>query len=354
MGYHVSIDGRSQALLELLNKDPGKVFPQRFPAYLLFLVSGDEDQLDWVMTNIPVLEPLSRNTFAFAVFSEQVPVKFRTKSTRKEAQAEIRAKGGEVRDGDEKAVIPAELAASTRRLMDLVEHGKFGVVLDNEERKAITFGTDTVAKALEVVGKLPCLVVLDAVPSPELTAVSLSPELLPSLKDRLRGAVDRFRRVDGPAVMHADADRVTRARARLEEEKSLEPALRKSIAVERRLLADQEQRAAANRSQGDYSQNIQSRRDKVEHLEQKLRQLIANEPARRNALDAEYDATLAACRLHEKATFSYCLREELRAAGWHAHLRGIKEGAPSFVGKILPDLAKAILEMCTRLPHAPT
>ena len=68
MGYHVSVDESSKALLQTLTTEPRKVFTKLYSAYLIFLVTRhDRQQLEWLVANAPGLDSLTRQYIAYTV-----------------------------------------------------------------------------------------------------------------------------------------------------------------------------------------------------------------------------------------------------------------------------------------------
>lgn len=334
MGYHVRIDESSQILLNALTTEPSKVFGKLYSAYLLLLVTQhDKEQLDWIVANSPGLDSLTGRHLAFAVFAKSFPVKIRTDATPSLVQTLL---AGVVHPKGP-AEIPAELLRRPEQVVRLVENGQFGVVLDGDELTAMTYGSDLVARELGLLGKLPCLVVIDGVPAQSPLVVPLTKKLLPELFPRLRGAMARFYEVDGHTAVRRDAELVIDIQKRIAAERVRDATLRTRITQEQEKLVKLRARAAAPPTTPDpnfFRDLVASREVALVELEQDLAAFPRTHAEREASLNEELATLIASHRARATKTFSHCLASELRSAGFQDGLSVAKTQSMSFLSSI--------------------
>lgn len=334
MGYHVRIDEQSQALLRTLTLEPGKVFGKLYSGYLLFLVTQhDKQQLEWIVSNAPGLDSLTGQYLAYAIFAKSFPIKFRTDASRNLVESLLGDQSWSRFMGE----IPPELLKRPHEVTRLVENGAFGVVLDGDELTAVTYGTDLVARELGLLDKLPCLVVLDAVPAQSPQVIPLTPKLLPHLFLHLRGALSRFYAGDGHTAIRKDAETILRIQARIDAELVRDATLRRKIADGQRKVVQLKQKAAsgiATRDPNFFRDHAVSQAAAVASLERDLLAFPKEHSARLAELESELAAAMAAHRSHQHRTFSHCLAAELRAAGLLEGVSAAKSQSMSFLSAI--------------------
>jgi hypothetical protein len=340
MGYHVSIDETSKKLLEKLACDPSKLFQKQYSAYLLFLVTQhDRQQLDWLVENAPGLDSLTGQHLAYAIFAKSFPVKIRTDATRRLAESELAGKTPTALQ-----TIPPELLKRPNEVVRLVENGAFGVVLDDDELTAITYGSDLAARELGVIEKLPCLVVLDAVPSNSPLVIQLTKELIPELIQRLRGALSRFYSVGGHTTTRKLVDEIRRIQARIEIESNLDADIRRRISRANANIAKARESLLALEESSDiegtfqdpiyYQKLISDQQTLLAPLEQKLADFPSHYSQRLEELDKELSKVTAEYQEQQEKTFSRCLNTELRAAGLLEGVSSAKSHSMSFLSQL--------------------
>lgn len=334
MGYHVRIDEQSQALLGALTLEPDKVFGKLYSGYLLFLVTQhDKQQLDWVVSNAPGLDSLTGHYLAYAIFAKSFPIKFRTDAPR----SVVESLWTDRAMSNAKKEIPPELLKHPREVTRLVENGDFGVILDGDELTAITYGTDLVARELGVLDKLPCLVVLDAIPTQSPQVIPLTPKLLPDLFPHLRGAVSRFYAVGGHTAIRKDAEEILGVQARIDAELVRDATLRRRIAEVQKEVFQLEQKAASGVATKDpnlFKDLAVRRASALAELERDLLVFPKEHPARLAELESELAAAMASHQAQQHKTFSHCLASELRTAGLLEGISTAKSQSMSFLSAI--------------------
>jgi hypothetical protein len=341
MGYHVRIDETSKALLENLAEVPSKIFKKQYCAYLLFLVTQhDRQQLDWLVCNAPGLDSLTGQHLAYAIFAKSFPVRIRTDATRSWAESELAGKECNLVFKN----IPPELLKRPNEVVRLVENGAFGVVLDEDELTAITYGSDLVARELGVLDKLPCLVVLDAVPSNSPLVIPLTQKLIPELIQRLRGALSRFYSVGGQTTIRKLVDEIQRIQSRIDVENSHDADIRRRIAransnianARERLINIEESRNLEGgfRDPSYYYELIANQESILSSLKQKLAEFPSLYAKRLAELEKELSVATADYRDQQEKTFPHCLTTELRTAGLLEGVSSVKSHSMSFLSQL--------------------
>lgn len=326
MGFHVRIDETSEQLLTLLNVAPSQVFGKLYSAYLLFLATEhDRAQLDWIVSHAPGLDSLTGAHLAYAVFAKRFKVRLKSEEVDPDRPSR--------NIGEMEARIAAEPGAVSR----LVENGRFGVVLDGDELTAITYGTDIVARELNLLDKLPCLVVLDAIPAKIPRVIKLEPQLLPALFQLLRGAVSRFNAVGGHKIIRRDTEEVLRIQGLIEAEHVRDARLRSRIATEREKLIALRSKIDSGVTTKDpnFFRDIVIGREKViVDLEGELNTFSEEHPRQLAALDSELKEAMHCYELNSEKRFSHCLEAELLSNGFKVAAASAKVNSISFMSSI--------------------
>lgn len=330
MGYHIRIDESSEHLLRLLSVQPSQVFGKLYSAYLLFLATEhDREQLDWIVSNAPALDSLSGSHLAYAVFAKSFPVRLRSDAV--EPKRDVRNIGQ----------LDAKTVAKSEAVTRLVENGVFGVVLDGDELTAITYGTDIVARDLNLLDKLPCLVVLDAIPAAKPRTIRLESALLPTLFQLLRGAVARFYAANGHTTIRRDAEIVLDIQRKIEAELGREARIRNQVATERQKIIKLRSKIAAGIVTKDpnfFQDIVASREDVIVDLEKELDAFPEQHPQRLAELESELRNAMLSHRRHKEMTFSHCIVAELFAQGFKDLVGSAKIQSMGFLSSLFkPD-----------------
>ncbi len=183
MGFYVNIDSDKARILRNLRLSPTEVFGKPYGGYLLFLVgSADEDTLTWFSKNATILDSLTGEHIAFGIFARSLKLKLRVPDDSERKTSE-RARVIDV---------PLHEIRNARSITDLVKSGRCGWVMDGDEINAITYGTDEVARAFGVMGELPCMLVMDAVPKKNFEVFHLDSKTTPALIGMLRRSIQNL------------------------------------------------------------------------------------------------------------------------------------------------------------------
>jgi len=200
MGYRVSVqvsvDGATRALLNKLRSTPGDVFERPYKGYILFLVgSSDQNTCEWLKLNLRALDSLTGNDIAFAIFASRVPIKLesnmRGRRPRKRGELEISA-----------------MKSISWRIESLAESGKWGIIEDGDTLDAVTYAVDEIARTLQILDKLPCIVVLDAVPTLGANVVQLSESICARFIEILRRTLTVLSQMHGYDQLESDVRRL--------------------------------------------------------------------------------------------------------------------------------------------------
>jgi hypothetical protein len=157
MGFYIEVDNNTEKLVNILKANPADVFGKPFGGYLLFLIGGKEKELiDWILENVIVLDSLTSDTIAFALFAREFNIEIKVPDflgrtiPRDRLPKEIQ--------------VPLKDIKAFRSIDSFVKSGRCGWVVDGDKISAITYAVDDIAKNLGILGELPCVVVLDAIP----------------------------------------------------------------------------------------------------------------------------------------------------------------------------------------------
>lgn len=179
MGFHIQIEGSGSALLKKLRASPASVFDQPYKGYLLFLAgAADQDVCEWIADNTVQLDSLTGDDVAYAVFARRFEMRLSTNSSSGHTSARSPQVLGTI---DSK-----EIAGEPWRVEQLVKSGRWGWAVDQDELVAVTYAVDDLARNLGVLDKLPCVIVLDAIPGNDINVLRLSPEVRSAFLSILR------------------------------------------------------------------------------------------------------------------------------------------------------------------------
>lgn len=312
MGFHVRIADDSLPLVRLITTDPSKVLGQLYAAYLFFLVGDrDEVQLKWLLDSAKALDSLTGKYLAYAVFAKAFPIRLSTDSfpgdrtPRNVGQAN------------------ASVLMSPASVSRLVKDGTFGRVVDGDEITAITYGTDMVAEELGLIGRLPCLLILDAIPTGQPKVIPLDKEVIPALFGLLRSAIARFHSVDGHTSSLAGAKGILELQAKIESENQRDATLRRNLSREREKLQALRSKIARGQQTRDptFLQDIAASRERVvATLDHDLQSFSVTHEVRLQELELELARAMNEYRRKSERLFSNCFATELHAQGMKSKL----------------------------------
>lgn len=220
MGFHVQLEGGAGALLRKLKTTPAVVFDRPYKGYLLFLAgAADQDACQWIASNTFQLDSLTGRDIAFAVFARRFAMRLRVPSYGSNSGARWPTLLGEIS--------PENLVDGAWTVERLVKSGRWGWVINGDELAAVTYAVDDIAKNLGVLDKLPCVIVLDAIPQSRINVIHLTPVMRESFIDLLRKSMAKLSRVEGYDRLDHNVQRLLRIYA------AIEPAKHRRAAVER-------------------------------------------------------------------------------------------------------------------------
>jgi len=173
-------------LIELVHTDPGAVFAKPQMAYLLFLFGeADGETAEWIRRNLRALDSLLGPDIAGAIFVKSFEVRALVRSYHTSLGG-----GTKIRDGkiDLSKIRHVESAALTTPMFNDFHEPSRQVGLSMEDLTATTYASDEVARSLGVLGELPCVAFLDAMPGP-IRSLRLDPDTLPKALTLIRRIV---------------------------------------------------------------------------------------------------------------------------------------------------------------------
>lgn len=175
----------SDPILRLLHTHPGELVGRNYAGYLVFLFgAADEEFATWFTRNLVALDSLTGTDIGAVVFAARVRLALPGQKTKRT----------QTRDTVDLTRIYRHAFVSDR----LIDHELRSLWRGtNDELVATTYATDDIARGLGVLEDLPCLVILDAVPSPEVEVVRLSEHATRELIPLIRDVVHTFRGGDG-------------------------------------------------------------------------------------------------------------------------------------------------------------
>ncbi|HJX83142.1 MAG TPA: hypothetical protein VJ723_02215 [Candidatus Angelobacter sp.] len=159
MNYYRSLD----PVLGLLKKGRWSSSERPYAGYLLFLFGkADEEIATWFARNLVALDSLTGSSLAGLVFAERVKLRVQVGTTRDQLQfPDLK---------DEAIKIEKIKSYEIERLVS-----RSGEVLyrEEEELTAITYGADHVARELGLQADLPCIAILDVLPTEDIGVLRL-------------------------------------------------------------------------------------------------------------------------------------------------------------------------------------
>jgi hypothetical protein len=332
MGFHVQLDDDSRRIVDLVKTDPGKILGKPYAAYMLFLITEhDQAELDWLLDNAKALDSLTGNDIAYAVFAQRFNVRLRVNepATRKPKRL-----------GDAEAANMDTPAGVTR----LVNSGKFGMVIDGDELTAITYATDKIASELDITDKLPCMVIIDAVPAEEPCIIKLDDQITGSLIQLLRKSIARFTADEGSKKVKAWARVILGLQDRIAREDVAGEKLRKSIGQKTARIEQLEETKIRGKANLRLDQTLQKSMADRDALQAKLEEFAAKRDERLAAVDDELYKVLGQYKQNSELHFSTIFSQQVRELGLNSKLAAGKATALGYLGSFLkPDTIMKIL-----------
>jgi hypothetical protein len=228
-----------------------------------------------------------------------------------------------------------------RGVKRLVKDGTFGMVVNGDELTAITYGTDRVARELGILDKLPCMVVIDAVPSEELCVIHLDEQLTGSLMQLLRKSIAQFSIDDGSKKVKAWAEEIIRLQDLIASENAKGEKLQKAI-DSKTFRIDQLKKAIVYGSAQDSPQvrdALQKFIDDRQALQDELERFPQMRDQRLGEIDQDLEDLLFEYQRHADLHFSTILKKQVRALGLHSKLAAGKATTMGYIGSFLkPDI----------------
>jgi len=174
-------------VLDLLYENPARLLEKRYAGYLVFLFGrADEEFATWFARNIVALDSLTGSDIGGAIFASRIKLRVHSPV----GNASPRRSTAHLRNGDS----DIDLGTIHRISEPLIDSsGRSRWRGDEEEITAMTYATDDIARRLGVLPDLPCLVVIDAVPSDEIEVMRLTEYAMKDLIPLVREVVHRFR-----------------------------------------------------------------------------------------------------------------------------------------------------------------
>jgi hypothetical protein len=329
VGFHVRLDDDSKKIVDLVSTDPSKVLGKLYAAYMLFLVAEpDQAELKWLLDNAKALDSLTGDDIAYAVFAERFKVRLET---------------GEHRPRPPKNVGEASVADITSPfgVTRLVKNGAFGMVVDGDEVTAITYGTDRVARELGIIDKLPCMVVIDAVPSEELCVIQLDEQITGSLMQLLRKSIAQFSADEGSKKVKALARDIIRLQDRISAEDATGAKIHKSIEEKTSKIEKLEKAMARGGAQANLrvQQTLQKSTSDRQVLQDQLEEFAKKRDERLGAIDQDLEELLIQYQRDADLHFSTIFKKQVKALGLNSKLAAGKASTLGYLGSFLkPDV----------------
>jgi hypothetical protein len=328
MGFHVRLDDESQRLVEFVSTDPSKLLGKVYAAYILFLIGvPDEVELKWLLDHAKALDSLTGADIAYAVFAERFNVKLKTDEFNL-APDRPPANVGQA---------SVENINTPRGVRRLVKDGTFGMVVDGDELTAITYGTDRVARELGILDKLPCMVVIDAVPRKDLCVISLDEDITKKLIPLLRKSIAKFSSEKGDKTIRGYAEQIIGMQDLIAQEnrrsEELQQGIRAATYKIDSLLAAMKSGAAVD------SPHLQSVLHKRVNDRQALCEALERFPEDRtkriSEIDSELESLLREYWRHPDLLFSVIIEKHVRSLGLQSKLSAAKTQTLGYIGALL-------------------
>ena len=173
-------------LIELVQTDPGAIFAKPQMAYLFFLFGeADGETADWIRRNLRTLDSLLGPDVAGAIFVKSFGVRALVRSYYTTSGGGTKIHNGRI---DLREIRHVESGALTTPMFDDFREPSRQARESLENITATTYASDEVARSLGVLGQLPCVAFLDAMPGP-IRCLPLEPETLPKALTLIRQIV---------------------------------------------------------------------------------------------------------------------------------------------------------------------
>ncbi len=173
-------------LIELVQTDPGAVFAKPQMAYLFFLFGeADGETAEWIRRNLRTLDSLLGPDIAGAIFIKSFGVRALVRSYYTTRDGGTKVHKGRI---DVREIRHVESAALTTPMFDGFREPSRQARESIENLTATTYASDEVARSLGVLGQLPCVAFLDAMPGP-IRCLRLEPDTLPKALTLIRRIV---------------------------------------------------------------------------------------------------------------------------------------------------------------------
>lgn len=332
MGFHVGLDDDSSKLVQLVSTDPSKVLGQLYAAYMLFLVGEtDQAELKWLLDNAKALDSLTGDDLAYAVFAQRFTVKIKT------GEFNV-APARRPRNVGKASVADINTPRGVRRL---IKDGAFGMVVDGDELTAITYGTDRVARELGIIDKLPCLVVIDAVPAEDLCVIQLDEQLTGSLMKLLRQSIAQFSVDDGSKKVTAWAGKIIRLQDLIAVENAREEELRKELDAKTFRIKKLKEALIDGSAEEipPVGKALEKLLERQKALQSELERFPEVRDERLGEIDRDLGALLIEYQRHSHLHFSTILKKQVRALGLQSKIAASKATAMGYIGSFLkPDI----------------
>lgn len=340
MGFHIRFDKKSSQLVQLVTKNPSQAFGRVYSAYVLFLLGErDQSELNWLLDSAMALDSLTDEEIAYCVFAKEFNV---TLKTRRDPSFEVTSHHRKSLGKYPFEEFPDEWAVSR-----LVKNGKFGRVMDGDEITAVTYGTDMVARELGLIGQLPCIVVIDALPSSTAFVLTLDAETTPKLLSILRSAIAEFRASGGSAASHAIGTRLVELQEEAQQESLRDTRLRAETAALSEKISKLEVLITKPQKPEHLAQMenaLESYRRRNTDLTAELNELSRTHQQRNSENELRLQKLRKEFEHDETRSFSRILDRHVRKNGLERKLRAAKATSMSYLGNLFkPDFLLKIL-----------
>jgi hypothetical protein len=173
MGFLIQISDDTRTMLNRLRTHPAEVLGKPYGGYILFLVGGaDTEALAWLQNNILALDSLTADILAYAIFAKRFNIEYAVTGKAQRIMPK----------STHRRAIPPEV-------MRLVKSGILGWEMDGNEITAVTYAVDEIARQFGVLAELPCMIILDALPTRDMEVIHLSDTTTDRVIPTLRQAI---------------------------------------------------------------------------------------------------------------------------------------------------------------------
>jgi hypothetical protein len=178
-------------LVAILRSEPHTVFGRPYAGYIIFLFGNtDSEVCSWIRDQLITLDSLTGPEIAGVVFAKRVAIKARVFRQDSRHPSPMKNPWRWHNRHSRRWFFGFRSRPMIRRdredLLAEEMHGSYA------ELQATTYAADEIAKALDVVSDLPCLIVADAVPTPQLEVYRLTNSTLGDVVPLLRSTVGHF------------------------------------------------------------------------------------------------------------------------------------------------------------------